>query len=261
MGPLKILHTGPSKTVGWCLPAIGWLKGFLQSPTCCHAMPFLKPFVQLVVCAHKNPFPVVFFSFFVVILDSVFFLFLQFLPSTLPVISAQGRVYNGCSAIVSAVSPHVWLCSSSSSRATLRMCAHVRGTVLTAGWWRWWWQGGAGGGGRGGGCLSVAAVSSVECLVVSHVAVNARNKRLFFWKSKRWNGALIHITCTGKCVYSLCIYEEAAHAGGLIWLAAGFFQRKHDLRFNSGFGSFFFFFSPPLLFGEVKTSIFFRTAV
>lgn len=96
----------------------------------------------------------------------------------------------------------------------------------------------------GGGCLSVAAVSSVECLVVSHVAVNARNKRLFFWKSKRWNGALIHITCTGKCVYSLCIYEEAAHAGGLIWLAAGFFQRKHDLRFNSGFGSFFFFFPP-----------------
>lgn len=33
-------------------------------------MPFLKPFVRLVVCAHKNPFPLVFFSFFVVILDS-----------------------------------------------------------------------------------------------------------------------------------------------------------------------------------------------
>lgn len=60
MGPLKILHTGPSKTIGWCLPAIGWLKAFLQSPTCCHAMPFLKPFVRLVVCAHKNPFLLVF---------------------------------------------------------------------------------------------------------------------------------------------------------------------------------------------------------
>lgn len=187
---------------------------------------------------------ILFLSFFVVILDSdlcFFFLFWQFLPSTLPVISAQGREYGGCGAIVSAASPHVWLCSSSSSRATLRMCAHVRGTVLTAGWWRWWWRGGAGGGWRGvGWCLSVAAVSSVECLVVSHVAVNARNKGLLFWKSKRWNGALIHITCTGKCAYSLCIYEEAAHAGGLIWLAAGFSQRKHDLRFNSGFGSFFF---------------------
>lgn len=84
--------------------------------------------------------------FFAVILDSDLcgfsFSFSNFLPSTLPVLSAQGREYDGCSAIVSAVSPHVWLCSSSSSRATLRMCAHVRGTVLTAGWWRWWWRGG-----------------------------------------------------------------------------------------------------------------------
>lgn len=92
MGPLKILHTGPSKTVGWCLPAIGWLKGFLQSPPCCHAMPFLKPFVQLVVCAHKNPFPLVFFSFFVVIIDSDLCFFFVF---TISAVHFAGNICTG----------------------------------------------------------------------------------------------------------------------------------------------------------------------